>query len=387
MFFESSTLSNGQHTLLITNLGTGVLWIDYILYTPSVPQSVLPSTSSSFPPSTLPTLTSHTVTLTPSRNPIVDTPTPVPSSTSSHPSSGTGLPGQVNSNSKSSVPAPAVVGGAIGALILITVLIFGMLYYRKRAKRLAGAKLLEKKDVLGDPSEFDKGDPGAAITPFTSAYASGPHTSASYGSSNVNVYPPGSAYPSNYGYQNQSQPSTPIYHFSNHYALRSSYSASSDNIAGAGAGYGGVGHGSSQYGGTQHGYANSNGQSDYLQNPHSQYSGGQQHAHTSPDRLAVPQHRGSIESAESHTSLAYLSGNRLAMDSSSPLPDVLPGPLPTQAALQRTGKGGLIVYNDSPSELHQHEDGGVRLDVQQPPGSGSQQHQVIDLPPVYKPHY
>lgn len=191
------------------------------------------------------------------------------------------------------------------------------------------------------------------------------------------MYPPGSTHlPSDYGYQNQS-PSTPIYHFSNHYDPQSGYGASPDNIAGAGAGpgYGEMGHG-----GTRYEHANPDGQSDYLQSPHSQYGGVQQHPLASPDRLAAPQRRGSLESAESDISLAYLSGDRVAMNPSSALPDALPAP-------QRTEKGGFIIHNDVTPQLRQHEDSGLRLDVQQSQGSSSPQQQVIDLPPVYKPNY
>jgi len=205
----------------------------------------------------------------------------------------------------------------------------------------------------------------------------------------ANMYPPGSVYPpSDYGYPNQNQPSTPIYHFSNHYDPRAGYVTPSENIAGAGAnhGYGGMGQGDSRYGGTQYGYTNPIDPSDYLQNPHPQYDGVQQQTYTSTDRLAAPQRRGSLESAESQTSLAYLSSDRVAMNPSSPLPDTVPGSPPTQAT-QRTEKGGLVVHNDSTPELRQHEDGGVRLDVQRPQGSSSAQQQVIDLPPVYKPNY
>ena len=150
MFFQSPTLTDGEHTLLITNLGTGELWIDYIVYTPSVSVS---SSASSLPPSTPPsssTLTpSSTVTVIPSKTPVITSIASKPSPTSS---SDIGPPGQPNSNTsdgRSSIPVPAVVGGAIGALILIIALVFGMLYYRKRAKRLAGANLLEKKDIFG----------------------------------------------------------------------------------------------------------------------------------------------------------------------------------------------------------------------------------------------
>lgn len=206
----------------------------------------------------------------------------------------------------------------------------------------------------------------------------------------MNMYPPGSAHPpSDYGHQNQSHPSTPIYHFSHHYALRPGYDVSSEHIAsaGAGPGYGGMGHDSPQYGGTQYEYANLGGKSDYLHNPHSQYGGAQQSPTISPDRTTVPHRRGSTESTGSRSSLAYMSSERIAVDPSLPLPGILPGPLPTQTTPQRTGKGGYIVHNDSPTELRQHEDGGVRLDVHQPQGPSSQQQQVIDLPPVYKPNY
>jgi len=203
----------------------------------------------------------------------------------------------------------------------------------------------------------------------------------------MSIYPPGPGYPqSDYAYPDQ--PSTPIYHFSNNYALRSGYNASSDHIptSAAGPGYGEMGHGGSQYGGTQYEYESTIGHQSNLQNPHSQY-GVQQQAYASSDRLVPPHRRGSLGSSESHTSLAYLSSDRVALDPYAPLPDALPGPSPTRATPQRSEKGGLIVHNDSTPELRQHEDGGVRLDVRRPQGSGSQQQQVIDLPPVYKPNY
>jgi len=239
-----------------------------------------------------------------------------------------------------------------------------------------------------DSSEFDRVAPGVAIAPFTSAYTPGPHTSPGNGNSSTSMYPPSTAYPqSDYGYPDP--PSTPIYHFSNNYALRSGYSASSDHAptSPAGPGYGEMGYGGSQHGGTQYEYANTIDHQSYSQNPHSQYGGVQQQTYTSSDRLVTPQRRTSLGSSESHTSLAYLSGDLVAMNPHSPIPDALPGPSPTQATPQRTGKGGLIVHNDSTPELRQHEDGGVRLDVQQPQGSRPEQQQVIDLPPVYKPNY
>ena len=203
----------------------------------------------------------------------------------------------------------------------------------------------------------------------------------------MSIYPPGPTYPqSDYNYPDQ--PSTPIYHFSNNYALRSGYSASSDHTptSATGHGYGEMGYGGSQYGGTQYDYANTTSHQSHLQSPHSQF-GVQQQTYASSDRLVAPQHRNSLGSSESHTSLAYMSGDRVAMDPYAPLPDAIPGPSPTQATPQRSEKAGLIVHNDSTPELRQHEDGGVRLDSRQAQGSNSQQQQVIDLPPVYKPNY
>jgi hypothetical protein len=151
LFFHSPTLTDAEHTLLITNSGSGELFIDYILYTLSSPPASS-STSSSLPPSTTlslqPTLTSSTLTPTTSQTPNNGTSTPSPP-TSSETDPGPGPPDQVNSDSKTSIPAPAVAGGAIGALVLIVILIFGLLYYRKRAKRLAGEKLLEKNNIFG----------------------------------------------------------------------------------------------------------------------------------------------------------------------------------------------------------------------------------------------
>ena len=348
LFFQSPTLSDGEHTLLVTNLGSGALWIDYFRYTSSVAsQPAPPSASSSL-------TSSRIVTVTPSNESVTNSPTPDPSP------SGTG-PGP--NPARTPIPIAAVVGGAIGALVLIIALIFGMLYYRKRARRLAGVQLLEKKDVLAgkmmiqlspwlklkphtclsDSSELDKTDPGAVITPFTNTYAPGHRSSLGHGGSPVNMYPPGSIHPpSDYGYPDQGPP-TPIYNFSSHYSM-------------------GDGDGGTQYGGVQ------------------------QQAYSSSDRLAAPQRRGSLESAKSSLSLAYLSGDRVAMDPSSPLPDSIPGSPSTRTNPQRTEKAGFIVHNDYTPELRQHEDGGVRLDVQQPQDSSPQQ-QVIDLPPVYKPSY
>lgn len=180
------------------------------------------------------------------------------------------------------------------------------------------------------------------------------------------MYPPGPAYlPSEYGNQHRRHPSTPIYHFSNHYALQPGYGASSDNIAGTGAGsrYGEVDYGGSQHGGAQN------------ENPYA-----------SSDRLAATQRRSSVESAESRTSLVYLSSDRVTIDPLSPLPGAPPSLPQSQAISQRTGKDGFIIQNDNVPQLHQHEDGGVRLDVHHSRGPGPQQ-QVIDLPPVYKPNY
>lgn len=197
----------------------------------------------------------------------------------------------------------------------------------------------------------------------------------------MNVYPPAPKFQaSGYG---QSPPSTPIYHFSRRYSLRSGISASSENIAGVGTvpGYGGVNHADPQQMGAQYGYPNNVGQPDYLQSPHSPRSGFGHPPYTSSDRLAVPEHRNSLESAESQTSLAYVSGDRIAMNPSSPLPDSIPD---SQTSPQRSEKGGFIVHNP---EIRQHEDGGVRLDVEPPHPSGSQQQEVVDIPPMYKPNY
>jgi len=120
LFYNSPTLSDGEHTLLVTNMGSGALWIDYIVYAPSVSSSTLSS-----PSSILTSQTSGTETLRPST---------------------TSLPGLVGS--RSPIPIPAVVGGAVGALVLIIGLIFGVLYYRRRAKRVAGARLLGKENIL-----------------------------------------------------------------------------------------------------------------------------------------------------------------------------------------------------------------------------------------------
>lgn len=241
-----------------------------------------------------------------------------------------------------------------------------------------------------DSPEFGKSDPGVVVTPFTSGYTPSPLIYSGNGNSTTNVYPTGPVYPlPGHDHPNQSQPSTPIYHFSNYDAPQSGYNTHPDHIVPAGPGIG--------YRGSQYEYANSVDRSSYLHNPHSQYGGIQQETHASSDELVVPQRRGSLESGESHTSLAYMSVGRAALDPSSPLPDTVPAPPPTQTqplyqsqaqvTPRRTGKGSLIVHNGSTAELRQHEDSGMRLDVQQPQGTGSQQPQVIDIPPAYNPNY
>jgi hypothetical protein len=153
LFFQSPTLSDGEHTLLVTNLGSGALWIDYFRYTSSVTsQPASPSASSSL-------TSSRIVTVTPSNESVINSPTPDPSP------SGTG-PGP--NPARTPIPIAAVVGGAIGALVLIIALIFGMLYYRKRARRLAGVQLLEKKDVLAGKTMIQLSPMAQAQTSYVS---------------------------------------------------------------------------------------------------------------------------------------------------------------------------------------------------------------------------
>ena len=176
----------------------------------------------------------------------------------------------------------------------------------------------------------------------------------------MNMYPPGPAYPpSDYDHQLRRHPSTPIYNLSGHYAaLQPGYSASSENVAGIGAG--------PRYGVMYHGGA------------HPDYP------NASLDRLPAPQRRGSIESVESRTSLAYMSNERHTI---MPLPPPLGGS-PSHPPIQVTQarKVGFVVQNDDTPQLRQHEDGGVGLNID-PQGSSSQQQRVFDLPPVYKPNY
>jgi hypothetical protein len=160
----------------------------------------------------------------------------------------------------------------------------------------------------------------------------------------MNVCPrPGSVYPlPDYDHQHQRQSSTPIYHFSNHYAPRPGHGASSDNIASAGPYHGGKDHGGSQYRGTQNEYP-----------------------YTLSDNLAASQRRSSIEGAGSHNSLAYP---------------------PSNITSQKTRNDGFITH-DNTLQLRQHEDDRMRLDVHHPQGSSPRQPQVVDLPPAYRPNY
>ena len=240
--------------------------------------------------------------------------------------------------------------------------------------------------LAGSPG-LDRAHPGAATTSFSVAYTPGPHTSSAHGSSTVNMHSPGSAYPlADHGYWNEGRPPVPMHHLSNDPAFRPGYTAPPDNVAGAGPGpgYGRTGHGGSQYGGTQ---ASSNAQSDYFQSGGSQYGGIQQNPSPSSEVLAPPQRPGSPESVESGASLAYLSDDRVAMHPPSPLPDAAPRPLPTPLVPQHTGKSVSTPNNNDTTGLRQHEDGGVRLDIQRPQGSSPQQQQMVDLPPAYRPNY
>lgn len=394
MFFKSPALADAEHTLLITNAGAGELWIDYLLYTP--PQPVLSLSSSSSRPSTTPSSRPTLTSLAPSRTPVTNTPT----STSSENTSNTVLPGEADSKTKSSISKPVAVGCAIGALVLIMILIYGLLYYRKRAKQLAGKQLLERKGIFGEmttqflpyltpglmclvgsATELNKTDPVAPGDPFAGVYVIDPYASSSYGGPNTNMYPNSAHPPVDNGYQNQSHPSTPIYHFSNPYPRGSVYGAPPDGTVGAGtvSRNDRVDNGTLQNRGSQYGYAVTVGQSDY-RNSRSRYSGG---PYASPDWLPSPEHRDSPRDADLDASLAYLSGDVVGIDLSSPLPDVSPSPSATQNTPQRSEKSGFIVHNP---EIYQHEDGGVRLDAQ-PHSSGSQQQQAVDIPPVYKPNY
>ena len=101
LFYNSSALGDGEHTLLITIID-GWFWVDYFTYTSSVSSS----TSS--------------------------TPNPPPTS------NATGLP-QPSSDGKSSVPVPVIAGVTIGVSALI-VLIIGLWCIRKRLGDLSKNK-------------------------------------------------------------------------------------------------------------------------------------------------------------------------------------------------------------------------------------------------------
>jgi len=219
---------------------------------------------------------------------------------------------------------------------------------------------LKPHSCLAEFPEVCKPDPGVVITPFKRAYTSSPHASSGHGSSNMNMYPPGSTYPqSDHDNQHRRQPSTPIYHFSDRHAHQSGYSVSSDNGAGTGSRNGGMGHESTHLG----------------------------HPYTSSDRLVAPQRRSSVESAELPESMANLSSDRATIDPLLSLPNASPSHPPSQTTPQRTEKDGPPIRGDASPQLRQHEDGGVRLDVHHPQGSGPQQQEVIDLPPAYRPNY
>lgn len=382
LFYQSPPLVYGTHTLLIQNSGTGVFWLDFILYTPSEPPQ---SVSSSFP---------STTSTTPALSPTLS-----PSSTLS--SSPTLSPSPTVTGSKSSVVA--IAGGAAGASVVIICLVFGMLYYRRRARRHNGTDLLGKDGIFDGktmaclPSranlitvagtlELDGTDPDAVITPFPNAQAPDPRTLSVYGNLNGVAHPPGTMYPPpDPGYRDQSQPSLPTYQLSQTHSLGSGHAGATS--VDTEAGYGG-----SQQGTTPHyEYTSSYGRTNCAPDSNSQHVGVRQHPSTSSDEHGISHYRDHSRSARSRTSLAYTSTDRVAMDPHLPPPDTLSSPQ-TQGTSQRVGKSVYVPrHNNNTPEVRQHEDGGVRL-VPQPPEDSSSEEQeaeqeTIDLPPAYRPNY
>ncbi|KAF8148381.1 hypothetical protein B0H34DRAFT_811912 [Crassisporium funariophilum] len=145
LFFQSATLGAGQHTLVITNeIQDDFYWLDFLLITPVIDTVVNPPAA---PPPVITTAANNGTSVT-----TVGTGLPNPSSTTPLPSSTeTPKPTNVSNNQANSETKPndmaAIVGGALGGVILIGVLIAILLCLRRRRKGIRRAHDLLDKHI------------------------------------------------------------------------------------------------------------------------------------------------------------------------------------------------------------------------------------------------
>ncbi|PSR71006.1 hypothetical protein PHLCEN_2v13110 [Hermanssonia centrifuga] len=118
--FQSPTLQDGSHTLVITVISQGpFFWLDYLLYTPSSENLAVVPLSASF-------TTSGSIS-------------PMGSATSSTSFSLGTSTSSATSSSLSCTPAGTIAGAVVGGLLLLSLFAAGLLFYwKKRDSRRRG---------------------------------------------------------------------------------------------------------------------------------------------------------------------------------------------------------------------------------------------------------
>ncbi|KAI0320599.1 hypothetical protein OF83DRAFT_1052828 [Amylostereum chailletii] len=131
LFYSSTTLDSGQHVLTGKVLNEQTLWLDYFLYTPSLPAppvSPKPQSSSPLPPPVSRiSPTSSLLSMSP----------PLPSSSTSTP--------PTNTFARSSVPVATIVGGTVGGLVALSTLLI-LIWWRRRRTSLALEGLVSRTE-------------------------------------------------------------------------------------------------------------------------------------------------------------------------------------------------------------------------------------------------
>ncbi|KAH6910856.1 hypothetical protein BKA70DRAFT_1371062 [Coprinopsis sp. MPI-PUGE-AT-0042] len=151
-FYQSPTLPAGQHTLTITNLAEGTLFLDLMIVTPV--EEVVVSTVTTTATRVAPNSATSVLTVTSLRN--------APSASAAAGSSPGSAEDAATSSGAVAQPsktnAGAIAGGIIGGILLLLLLTFGFIFFRKRQQKKRKA-----------PSESYWTSPNvnpAPITPF-----------------------------------------------------------------------------------------------------------------------------------------------------------------------------------------------------------------------------
>ncbi|PPQ76284.1 hypothetical protein CVT26_009679 [Gymnopilus dilepis] len=159
VFFQSSTLSAGDHTLVVTNVGnaTGLLYIDFFQIVENDPSTPSPGTTvtvTSTPPPPPPSPSAHpptsslsrtaspqsTSTTTPSKSLVESSPTDGPSLatitvTSSTSSNSSVVASTSSEHVRSTSAIGVVVGGVLGGLFVLGLFAFLFLYFIRRSRK------------------------------------------------------------------------------------------------------------------------------------------------------------------------------------------------------------------------------------------------------------